>query len=483
MKLLNNIKLSLSGNNKQKLIALCYVCAIIAALILSSTRNNNVSASFSDDTIKYIEAIQAFESEITPLNTGYNDAKYSYLENVKDLISKPQKSSEIAGELLTKIIVKEIEVAQGDSFINILTKKIGLTYNEATKVISSYKKVFDATKIRIGQKLKFYVVHDTTEDSNFISLEKIIIEPSIGEKYILVKNINNEYVASVHVEELIEEIKTAQGTVDGTLSAAMSNAGIPNQIVANFINIFSFTVDFRRDLRAGDKFEIIYENKINQEGRVVKSGEIIYASITLRNDKLSLYRYEDTKKHVDYYDEKGQALKRTLHRKPLAFQQARVSSPFGKRRHPIYKDLRIHWGIDYAAPRGTAIFAAGDGVIQAAKYNGGYGNYVRIRHNSEYSTAYGHLHRFASGMKPGVRVKQGQIIGYVGNTGKSTGPHLHYEIIKNGKRVSPTTIKAATGENLKGTNLERFKTTVSNVKSTHSSLFAKSSENEKLAQK
>ena len=159
----------------------------------------------------------------------------------------------------------------------------------------------------------------------------------------------------------------------------------------------------------------------------------------------------------------------------MALQAAQISSPFGKRKHPIKKRWIIHWGVDYAAPRGTKIYAAGDGVIQTAKYNGGYGNYVKIRHNSEYSTAYGHMNKIAKGIRPGVRVKQGQVIGYVGSTGLSTGPHLHYEIVRNGKRVNPLKIKAAAGENLSGQNLKRFKQEVAEVKSQFRSMFAQAS--------
>ena len=165
-------------------------------------------------------------------------------------------------------------------------------------------------------------------------------------------------------------------------------------------------------------------------------------------------------------------MKKFLHRKPMAYQQARISSPFGKRRHPIYNDVRIHWGVDYAAPTNSLIYAGGDGVVTVAKYNGGYGNYIKIRHNSEYSTAYGHINKFAKGIKPGVRVKQGQLIGYVGSTGKSTGPHLHYEVIHKGRRVNPTTIKAATGENLGGRNLQKFKRIVADIKQSYAKMFA-----------
>ena len=186
--------------------------------------------------------------------------------------------------------------------------------------------------------------------------------------------------------------------------------------------------------------------------------------------------------HCDYYNAKGLAMRKTLSRKPLAFQSARISSPFGKRRHPILRKYKIHWGVDYAAPSGTPIYAAGNGIVQVAKYNGSYGNYIKIRHNSQYSTAYGHMKSFAKGIKPGVSVTQGQVIAYVGSSGRSTGPHLHYEIIQNGKRINPLTAKAAAGADLGGKNLQNFKKQVANLKTTHKTLFAED-KNKQLAKK
>ena len=196
---------------------------------------------------------------------------------------------------------------------------------------------------------------------------------------------------------------------------------------------------------------------------MVKNGDILYAELNLGKDKISLYRYEDLNGGVDYYNEKGIVLKRTLDKKPMEFRSARISSRFGWRRHPILKRRILHSGVDYAAPKGTRIYASADGVVKRAQRAGGYGNYVVIRHNSEFSTGYAHMNGFAKGIRPGVRVKQGQVIGYVGSTGRSTGPHLHFEVIKNGKKVDPLKVKAATGTNLAGKDLQRFKTEVAKI--------------------
>jgi murein DD-endopeptidase MepM/ murein hydrolase activator NlpD len=200
------------------------------------------------------------------------------------------------------------------------------------------------------------------------------------------------------------------------------------------------------------------------DGQVVKSGDILYAELVLaRNTKIALYRYEDSLGGVDYYNENGLVLKRTLDRKPMEFRSARISSRYGWRIHPILKRRILHSGVDYAAPKGSRIYASGDGVVKKAQWAGGYGKYIVIRHNSEYSTGYAHMNNFANGIKPGVRVKQGQVIGYVGSTGRSTGPHLHFEVIKNGKKVDPLKVKAATGTNLTGKELQRFKKNVADI--------------------
>ncbi len=320
-------------------------------------------------------------------------------------------------------------------------------------------------------------------ENKLISLNALTSQIRTGERIVIEKDQNGKYKAELQKDELIEEVNSASGIVDGSLSVSMNRQKVPSRIVANFISIFSYSVDFRRDIKKGDRFEIIYQNYITPGGEVVKNGNILYASLTLGKNKISLYRFKDAAGNSDYYDAKGFAMKKTLSRKPMSYQNARISSPFGRRRHPIYKDYRVHWGVDYAAPRNSLVYAAGDGVVQVAKYNGGYGNYIKIRHNSEYSTAYGHMQKFAKGIRPGVRVKQGQLIGYVGSTGRSTGPHLHYEVVRNGKRVNPLTVTASASENLSGKNLKQFKVQVAQIQETRQQMFAKALEkkNEQLA--
>ncbi len=472
IKRLRYIKLAVKRRDNHKVIALGYAAAITVAFILSLTNNNDVNASITPtDTINYIMLENALDRsmEDSAEPTLYPEKSLDNIKSLYNMVNVKEKNVE-----------KELTVSKGDTFISLISS-LGLDYNQAHALYSKFKKIYDPASLRIGQKIIVSLTEDI-QTHEMLSLDSIVIEPKSGQRYILERNDQNEYIAKAEKDELLEEINNASGTIQGSLSVSMRKQGVPGKIVAKFSNIFGQSVDFRRDVHNGDKFEVIYENHITPSGEVIKTGNILYAGLVLRKTRIELYRFADKNGNVDYYNEKGLAMKRTLHRKPLAFQRARISSPFGKRRHPILKRTIVHWGVDYAAPSGTAIYAGGDGVVQVAKYNGGYGNYIKIRHNSEYSTAYGHMKSFAKGIRPGVRVKQGQVIGYVGSTGRSTGPHLHYEVVQNGRRVNPLKIKAAAGENLAGNNLTKFKQQVAELKQTYKTMFAQN-EAAKMAEK
>jgi len=453
---------------QERTLLFVYAIAVTTALLVYVYNNNSVKASISGDE----ELV-----DVMPEQLDYTQEEAFSLEDdlklVTEEVNAPQtleaeEEQEMQGaeELITPKTIgineEVITVEKGDTFISILTK-LGLEYAEATNIYSAYKKVYDARNVKIGQILNISSVTDS-KYNDMVSITKIVTEPVNGTRYIVEKNAEGKYEARIEQDDLKEEIKTIRGTINGTVAGSMRASGVPNNIVGNFINIFSFSVDFRRDVRAGDKFEVRYERKLAPNGNVVKTGDIIYAELTLGKTKITLYRFKDGSGSVDYYDENGLALKKSLDRKPLEYKKARVSSKFGTRFHPILKQYRMHAGVDYAAPQGTKVYAAGDGTVTSAKWVNGYGNYITIRHNSEYSTGYGHLKSYAKAIKPGMRVKQGQVIAYVGSTGRSTGPHLHFEIIKSGKKVDPLKIKAATGENLSGQNLKDFKKMVEKIK-------------------
>ena len=234
------------------------------------------------------------------------------------------------------------------------------------------------------------------------------------------------------------------------------NQGIPPNIIVEFARIYGFQIDFQRDIWKNDTYQIIYEKFLNEEGNTLDTGNIIYANLILQGKENPLYFFKD-EIISDHFDERGQSIKKTLMKTPI--NGARLSSSFGKRKHPILGFTKMHTGTDFAAPTGTPIMASGDGKVIKASWCGGGGNCVKIKHNSTYTTVYAHMSKFARGIKKGKKVFQGQIIGYVGSTGMSTGPHLHYEVIVNGKKVNSQKLKLPSGKVLKGNARKEFEVT------------------------
>lgn len=352
-------------------------------------------------------------------------------------------------------------VSPGDSFIGILTG-LGMETRSATTAYNTLRKVFDARNLKAGQHIELTATFDV-QTKMLEALDTLVIEPVRGTRYILRVNENDEFEARVEQEKFASEIRFVQGTVGGNITASLNKAGLPLKLCAKVTQMFAHQIDFKRDLQKGDSFNIKYEINKDSHGEVVRVGEVVFASFTVGRHTYKLYRYKNRAGETGYYDEKGGAKKTGLDKKPLAMRNARISSLFGYRRHPIYKTTKFHSGVDYAAPKGTEIFAAGAGTVEMARYVNGYGNFVKIRHNSEYETAYGHMNGFASGIRPGVRVKKGQVIGYVGSTGRSTGPHLHFEILRKGTRIDPLKARVATGNDLTGSQLAEFKREVKKI--------------------
>lgn len=392
-----------------------------------------------------------------------NDKLYATAKNQNNVLlplpAKPKYTKELEG-----IYQKErrvVMINKGDNFIGILTN-LGMDYQSATNSYNTLKKVFDARKLQVGQHFEIVATYDV-QTHDLESLDYLMIEPTRGTRYILERNEYDQFEAKVEQEEFAYEIRSIDGIVGGNIINSLNSAGLPLRLANKLPPLFSHLINFSRDVKKGDSFEIKYEVHKDSNGEIVKVGDILYAKFHVGNRDYKLYRYKGRDGNVAYYDQNGGAKKKGLDKKPLAMRNARISSLFGYRRHPVYKDRRFHGGVDYAAPTGTAIYASGAGTIEMARYVNGYGNYIKIRHNSEYETAYGHMSRFASGMRPGIRVKQGQIIGYVGSTGRSTGPHLHFEILRRGQRIDPLKAKVATGNDLSGSQLAEFKRIVKSI--------------------
>uniref|UniRef100_UPI002615D875 M23 family metallopeptidase n=1 Tax=uncultured Candidatus Pelagibacter sp. TaxID=372654 RepID=UPI002615D875 len=262
----------------------------------------------------------------------------------------------------------------------------------------------------------------------------------------------NEKILTVKLEK---KIIYKENMILQSLYKAATDEDIPPNTIIEFARIYGFQVDFQRDIRKEDKFQIMYEIFIDKNDKIIETGEILFANLKLSGQDNSLY-YFDKKNIEGHYNKNGKSVQKALMKTPI--NGARLSSSFGMRKHPIDGFNKMHRGTDFAAPKGTPIMASGNGTVKKAGWCGGGGNCVKIKHNSTYETVYAHMSKFARGIKKGVRVKQGQTIGYVGSTGKSTGPHLHYEVIVNGKKVNSQKLKLPSGKILKGKNRELFET-------------------------
>ena len=339
-------------------------------------------------------------------------------------------------------------VLSGESFNSIL-RNYNISEKEIKKINSALLKIQNSNKLKINQVIKFTI--DQTTDKKIISL---MYPLSKTKKIELTRNLtNNNFLKKEIVTNLNKRIVVKEGKITHSLYKSAENLKIPINLIVEFARIYGFQVDFQRDIRKNDSFQIMYEVFEDENKKIFETGNIIFADLVLRDQTNTLY-YFDKKKDEGHYDVNGKSIKKALMKTPI--NGARLSSSFGMRKHPIDGFNKMHRGTDFAAPMGTPIMASGDGVIVRARWCGGGGNCIKIKHNSTYSTVYAHMSKFANGMKAGRRVKQGQVIGYVGSTGKSTGPHLHYEVIENGKKINSQTLKLPSGKILKGKSRELF---------------------------
>ena len=246
----------------------------------------------------------------------------------------------------------------------------------------------------------------------------------------------------------------AKGVIANSLFASAQKIDVDAEVIVEFARIFGFEIDFQRDIRKNDEFQIFYERFEDDEGENFKNGNILFAYLKNSGREIKLYRYKDSKNNIGYYTPDGKSIEKALMKTPI--NGARLSSGYGMRKHPILGYNKLHQGTDFAARRGTPIMASGSGTVERASWFGAYGKYVRIRHNSTYKTAYAHLSKFGRNIKAGKKVRQGQIIGYVGSTGRSTGPHLHYEVLVNNKRINSQRLKLPSGKKLSKNEMENF---------------------------
>ena len=337
----------------------------------------------------------------------------------------------------------------GETFDSILENYL-IDKEEVNILKNKLSKKVNLNKLKTNQKI--YLTIDQSENT----IKKFIFQISNKERIVLTQDLKNKIFSQrVILTKLKKEVKYNENVILQSLYKAASEKKIPANIIIEFARVYGFQVDFQRDIRKKDKFQIMYEVFVDEKKKVIETGNILFANLILSGEENSLY-YFDGKGSIGHYDKNGRSVRKALMKTPI--NGARLSSPFGMRKHPIDGFNKMHKGTDFAAPLGTPIMASGSGVIKKAGWCGGGGNCVVIKHNSTYQTIYAHMSKFAKGIRGGARVKQGQTIGYVGSTGKSTGPHLHYEVLINGKKVNSQTLKLPSGKVLKGNERKIFET-------------------------
>ena len=341
------------------------------------------------------------------------------------------------------------KITKGENLTNIF-KSYNIDEKDITKANSKLKKFIKPNKLKMGMILDLVIKKNISGTLNLIKLN---LPTSKSINISLDRDINNKFIAKKKITQLFTKLSFSEGIIKKSLySSAIKNNVDPN-IIIEFARLYGFEIDFQRDIRKNDAFQILYETFTDEDGEWYSNGKIIYAYMTVQNRELALYKYE-TDKLFGYFDINGKSMEKALMKTPI--NGARLSSPFGVRKHPILGFNKKHLGTDFAAPLGTPIMASGTGTIVKAQWCGGGGNCIKIKHNSTYSTIYAHLIKFASGIKSKTKVKQGQIIGYVGSTGLSTGPHLHYEVIVNGKKINSQKLNLPSGKILKGEDRKKF---------------------------
>ena len=384
--------------------------------------------------------------------TYYNYSKKKIYSNYKNIINNvflKKTINHVFDNLEPRFKKINHKISAGETFNNIL-EQYSINQKEISQIRKKLSKKINLSKLNSNHRIEF-----TMDQTNNL-VKEFIFKISNKEKIYLNRNTEtNDFNQKILVTKLKKNILYKENKILRSLYKSAVDKKIAPNIIIEFARIYGFQVDFQRDIRKHDSFQIMYEVFIDDDGKEIEAGKILFANLRLSGENNSLY-YFDAKGNEGHYDKNGKSVRKALMKTPI--NGARLSSPFGMRKHPIDGFNKMHRGTDFAAPMGTPIMASGSGIIKKAGWCGGGGNCVSIKHNSTYETIYAHMTKFAPGIRKGVRVKQGQTIGFVGSTGKSTGPHLHYEVIINGKKVNSQKLKLPSGKILKGEERKIFET-------------------------
>ncbi len=387
---------------------------------------------------------------LTPPHNIGNSSEYNITARMETATVFPTKDD---------MIKKTCIVERGDTFLNLLRAQ-NIDTNEAYALLSAVKKEYDPRDLKPGQEITMLYDHQP-DDAQTMSFRGISLRIDDLRDIMVLRNDRNDYDIKKTQRQIITQYARSEGIIQSSLYETALQAGLPLTVLMEMTRLFSFDVDFQRDVHPNDQFEVMYEKHFDERGNLISEGPVLYASLTVQNAVLHVYRHATLDGETDYFDEDGRTVRKTLLKTPI--DGARLTSRYGMRRHPVKGYSAMHKGLDFAASTGTPIMASGDGTVVVAGRKGTYGRYIRIRHANQYSTAYAHLSAYAKGLKRNKRVNQGDIIGYVGSTGMATGPHLHYEVHYRGQQINPAKVKFPPGRTLTGKERELFLTTKENL--------------------
>ena len=412
---------SSSANSYKKLSIIVYPIIFVTVFIIYSISLSSINNQKSQNEQNLINF---FETE------GFVNVKQTFFDNLK-----------------SPYLEFNYKIEMNDSIGKIL-RRFKIDEDEISKITNGLRER-KLTNIYAGRELNIVIKKKEDQQNSIVN----ILYPINNTLSVEIRKHNDIIEINENIIKLNRKEVVLKNSIDNNLYSAAINAGIEPNIIIEFARIYGFEIDFQRDIRKGDTFEIYYEKFLDDNNVVRDTGKIIYAHMNVNNREIILYNFND-KGELGYYDINGKSIVKSLMKTPI--NGARLSSSFGMRKHPILGFNKMHRGTDFAAPTGTPIMASGSGTVTRARWCGGGGNCVKIRHNSTYETIYAHMSKFAKGIKEGRKVKQGQIIGYVGSTGLSTGPHLHYEVVVNGKKINSQKLKLPSGKILKDNSRKEF---------------------------
>ncbi len=350
-------------------------------------------------------------------------------------------------------VERALEIRKGQSLIALLTGA-GIHAGDAHRAARELARVMDLRRLRAGETVALTLAGGRAPGASG-ALSGLRIKKDARTEVGVGRLIDGSFQSFERQRRLLRTPISVRGEIASSLYADGVRHGAPAAVMLDVFRLFSYSVDLQRDIQPGDRFELLFDRYSEADGAVADHGEIRYAALQTGGQRIQFYRFEPEPGAFEYFDARGEGARRALLATPV--DSARITSGFGRRRHPILGYNKMHRGVDFGAPTGTPIRAAGDGAVVSRGWKGGYGRYIRIRHRDGYQTAYAHLSRYAKGLRQGRRVKQGQVIGYVGSSGRSTGPHLHYEVLVNGRQVNPVRLNLPSGRSLKGEALARFR--------------------------